>query len=106
MPFHKTKDKAESIEALNIIAPKSYATGKKLSRILGVADETPGSEFQRLYAQLADELSSKKISFKLFVSLNPAHFITMSNPPDDKRGETMTSCHSFNRTDYDVPDIL
>ena len=100
-------DKAESIEALNIIAPKSYAPRKKLSRVfkalctkLGVVDETPGSEFQRLYAQLADELSSKKISFKLFVSLNPAHFITMSNPINDKRGETMTSCHSFNRTDY------
>lgn len=100
-------DKTESIEALNIIAPKSYAPRKKLSRVfkalcteLGVVDETPGSEFQRLYAQLADELSSKKISFKLFVSLNPAHFITMSNPINDKRGETMTSCHSFNRTDY------
>jgi len=63
-------------------------------------DETPGSEFQRLYTQLANELSTKKISFKLFVSLNPAHFITMSNLIDDKRGETMTSCHSFNRTDY------
>ena len=100
-------DAKEYIEALNKIAPKAYAPKKKLSRIfkalcvkLNVADDTPGSEFQRLYAQLADELSTKKISFKLFVSLNPAHFITMSNPINDERGETMTSCHSFNRTDY------
>ena len=100
-------DTAESIKALNIIASRSYAPKKKLSRIfkalcvkLNVVDETPGSEFQRLYAQFADELSAKKITFKLFVSLNPAHFITMSNPIYDKRGETMTSCHSFNRTDY------
>jgi|GEM_PF-3698475 len=35
----------------------------------------------------------------LFISLNPAHFITMSNPIDDKRGETITNCHSFNRTE-------
>lgn len=101
-------ERGSFIEAINEIAPKAYAPGKKPSRIfkaiceaLGVADNTAGSEFQRLYAQFADELSSRKISFKLFVSLNPAHFITMSNPKNDERGGMLTSCHSFNSTEYD-----
>lgn len=100
-------DKTDAIEAIKELAPKAYAPGKKPSRIFralcqeyGVVDESPGSEFQRLYAQFADELTSKKISFKLYVSINPAHFITMSNPKGDERGETMTSCHSFNYTEY------
>lgn len=95
----------EAIDRLNELAPGAYAPGKKKSRIflslcksLGVSDETAGSEFQRLYARFADELSAKKINFKLFVSLNPAHFITMSNPKGDNRGSTLTSCHSFNST--------
>lgn len=95
------------IESINKIAPNAYAPGKKLSRIfkaicvaLGIADETAGSEFQKLYAQFADELSAKKIDFKLFVSINPAHFLTMSNPKNDKRGDTLTSCHSLNSTEY------
>ena len=65
-----------------------------------MADEVAGSNFQRLYAQFADELNAKKIGFKLFVSINPAHFLTMSNPVCDSRGNCLTSCHSFNRTDY------
>ena len=96
------------LDALKRLAPKAYAPGKKLSRVfkalckeLGVVDETAGSEFQFLYAQLADELSAKKINFKLFVSLNPAHFLTMSNPKNDTRGETLTSCHSLNSRQYE-----
>lgn len=95
------------IEIINRIAPKAYTPGKKLSRVfkaicdaLGITDATAGSEFQRLYAQFADELTAKKIGFKLFISINPAHFLTMSNPKDDKRGSTLTSCHSFNSTEY------
>lgn len=94
--------------AINDLAPKAYAPGRKLSRVfkslcvaLGVADETAGSEFQRLYAQFADELNAKKISFKLYVSINPAHFLTMSNPKGDQRGACLTSCHSFNSTEYE-----
>lgn len=96
------------IEAIQKFAPKAYKEGRKPSRIfkqlcqaLGVADETAGSRFQRLYAQFADELTTRKIGFKLFVSLNPAHFITMSNPKKDERGNTLTSCHSFNSTEYE-----
>lgn len=96
------------IQALNELAPKAYRPGKKLSRVfkalcveLGVADETAGSDFQHLYAQFADELTSRKIGFKLFVSINPAHFLTMSNPKNDCRGECLTSCHSLNSTEYE-----
>ena len=98
----------EGIEAISQIAPKAYAQGRKLSRVfkaicvqLGIADETAGSEFQKLYAQFADELTAKKIGFKLYVSINPAHFLTMSNPKCDERGNTLTSCHSFNSTEYE-----
>ena len=96
-----------STAAVEAIAPGAYVPGKKLSRVfkqicvaLGVADETAGSTFQRLYAQFADELTARKIDFKLYVSINPAHFLTMSNPKGDIRGCTLTSCHSFNSTDY------
>lgn len=105
--IHPDEDTAQAINAMNDLAPKAYAPGKKHSRIfralcdaLGVADDNAGSRFQRLYAQFADELSAKKIDFKLYVSLNPAHFITMSNPKDDRRGSMLTSCHSFNSTEY------
>lgn len=100
-------EKQKAVNAINHLAPKAYAPTKKLSRVfkslcvaLGVADETAGSEFQRLYAQFADELTAKKIGFKLYVSINPAHFLSMSNPKCDDRGNTLTSCHSFNSTEY------
>lgn len=105
--FYDPNFEQEGIAAIKQLAPKAYAPNKKKSRVfkalcqaLGVADETAGSDFQRLYAQFADELTSKKIGFKLFVSINPAHFITMSNPKCDSRGATLTSCHSFNSTEY------
>ena len=103
-PHDKTND---YLDAINALAPQAYAPRKKRSRIfkalcdsLGVTDLNAGSEFQRLFAQFADELSTRKIDFKLFMSINPAHFLTMSNPKEDKRGSTLTSCHSFNATDY------
>lgn len=106
--FYDNGSEEPGIEAIKRLAPKAYAPNKKKSRVfkalcqtLGVADETAGSEFQRLYAQFADELTSKKIGFKLYVSINPAHFLTMSNPKCDRRGSTLTSCHSLNSTEYE-----
>lgn len=97
-----------SIQCIKELAPKAYARNKKPSRIfkalcdaIGVSDEEKNSWFQRTFAKLADELQSKKIDFKLYVSVNPAHFLTMSNPKRDKRGNTLTSCHSFNSTEYE-----
>lgn len=107
-PNMSEAEKSACIESINRVAPKAYSPTKKLSRVfkaicvaLGVADETAGSEFQRVYAQFADELSAKKIGFKLYVSINPAHFLTMSNPKQDRRGPMLTSCHSFNSTEYE-----
>ncbi len=101
------EDREEYIKAIVRLAPDAYKPNKKKSRIfkglcdaLGVTDNTAGSEFQKLFAQFADELSTKKLDFKLFVSINPAHFITMSNPKADTRGEMLTSCHSFNTSNY------
>ena len=99
---------ADCVAAIQELAPRAYAPNKKKSRVfkalcsaLGVADEAKGSPFQKFFAQLADELNGKQHDFKLFMSINPAHFITMSNPKDDRRGCTLTSCHSFNATDYE-----
>ena len=107
-PSLTESDREYCIDCINQLAPKAYAPTKKPSRIfkaicdaLGVSDDTAGSEFQRLYAQFADELSAKKIGFKMYVSINPAHFLTMSNPKCDRRGNTLTSCHSFNSTEYE-----
>ena len=105
--FSRPNDKADTyIDAINQLAPHAYAPRKKRSRIfkaicdsLGVSDFSAGSSFQHFFAQFADELSTKKIDFKLFMSINPAHFLTMSNPKRDNRGSTMTSCHSFNDID-------
>ena len=101
-------DPTVAIQAIESLAPGAYAQGKKPSRIfkalcdaLKVSDDHAGSKFQKLYAQFADELSAKKIDFKLYVSLNPAHFLTMSNPKYDRRGDTLTSCHSLNSTEYE-----
>ena len=44
---------------------------KALCDSLGVTDNSAGSQFQRLFAQFADELSTRKIDFKLFMSINP-----------------------------------
>ena len=61
------EDKASGIAAIQELAPHAYAPNKKPSRVfkalcqgLGIADESAGSTFQRLYAQFADELSGRK----------------------------------------------
>ena len=97
------------IEAIEALAPKAYAPGKKPSRIfkalcvaLGVADESVNSEFQKDFALLANELCPKTVPTRVYISLNPAHFLTMSNPKEDSRGDCLVSCHSLNdeKTDY------
>ena len=97
------ENKKEIIETLNGIDKKIYAEGKKKSKILrallvhyGLWDDTAGSECQKLFALIADELVAKKINYKLYVSINPAHILTMSNPYRDRRGAMMVSCHSLN----------
>ena len=110
--FTQPKEEKEyrhaEIAAIQSLAPDAYAQNKKPSRIfkalcdaLKVSDDAAGSKFQRQYAQFADEITSRKIPFKLYVSLSAAHFLTMSNPKADRRGDMMTSCHSLNSTHYE-----
>lgn len=95
------------IDALSRIDPKAYKPGRKKSRVfrdcckaLGIADESAGSDFSRNFAKLSDLLNVSPRKFNLYVSVNPAHFLTMSNPKGDERGSTLTSCHSLNGTEY------
>ena len=101
------EDKIKYIEAIKRIAPRAYAPGKKTSRIfkgicdaLNITDEAANSDFQREFAKIADEMSSRQIHYKLYISVNPAHFLTMSNPKCDSRGSCLTSCHSFNSDNF------
>ena len=96
--------KQRCIDAINLLAPKAYQPDKKITRVFKALCQATGTieslNFNYNFAQLADEITSHKIDFKLFVSVNPAHFITMSNPKNDVRGDALTSCHSFNNTNY------
>lgn len=97
----------EYLPIIQEVAPNAWKPGKKLSRVLhgvckslGIVNESKGSWFQKKFAEVADEMNSKKLSYKLFLSLNPAHFLTMSNPHGDDRGQMLTSCHSLTCTEY------
>lgn len=77
---------------------------KKISTTLGVYTTARGSVYQKREAQLFTTLAAPfengafqvKKKDVLYVSLNPAHWLSMSNPKGDNRGDMMTSCHSFN----------
>ena len=103
----RTEIDDDIIDALKKIDAKAYKTGKKKTRVfrdcckaLGIADESAGSDFSKNFAKLSDMLNASPKKFTLYVSINPAHFLTMSNPKCDKRGSTLTSCHSLNSTEY------
>lgn len=92
---------------LKLFIGRKYRADKKkskmfqdLAKAVGVYNPDKGSEYQKLFAQLADELNGRKLDFKLFLSINPAHILTASNPLDDKRGQCLVSCHSLNHDDY------
>ena len=90
---------------LTELAPKANLRQKKskvfiaLCKALGIWQDS--GEFQVKFSALCNEFNAKKINFKLIVSINPAHFLTMSNPHgrDGKltngKKETMVSCHSL-----------
>lgn len=59
------------------------------------------SKLQRYFAQLSDELKTGEREISLILSINPAHFLTMSNPKHCTEGDMLTSCHSLNNIEYD-----
>ena len=68
-PKARERDVTRYIAAIKELAPKAYRANRKKSRIfkamcdtLGITDETAGSDFSRLYAQFADELSGNGVS--------------------------------------------
>ena len=92
--------------ALAELFPNAWHKGRKLIRIVremlvehGVWDDKPGA-FQKMFAQLSEAVTPKLIKTTLFISINPCHFLTMSNPKYDIRGEMLTSCHSLNNLEY------
>ena len=91
----------------NVFRNGKYDPNQKKSRIikaickeLGIDDESKNSEFQKNFAKLSDEMNRKEENFNLYCSINPAHFLTMSNPKNDRRGHMLTSCHSLNSWEY------
>ena len=101
------EERSKAIELIEKNFPKAYAKGKKKSKVLreicnqlGIIDESPNSTYQKFFALAADEVNAKKIDYKLILSINPAHFLSMSNPKYDSRKNTMVSCHSFNDDEY------
>jgi len=86
-----------------------------LCKALGIWQDS--GEFQVKFSALCNEFNAKKINFKLIVSINPAHFLTMSNPHGKEKivngevvrnaagrpvmiltngkNETVVSCHSL-----------
>lgn len=90
------------VDALNRVAPKAYKEDRKITRIFSafcaalglpdkISDENKKHEFNHNVAIIAGELTPPKENFKLYASINPAHFLTMSNP----HSKAMHSCHSL-----------
>ena len=86
--------------------PKAWHKGRKLTKILscalkefGVWEDGPG-KFQMLFASVCERLKPKKENVTLFLSVHPAHFLTMSNPKNSMAGDMLTSCHSLNNYEY------
>lgn len=113
--FAGGQDEKHYQAALDTLAPNARRDGRKLSKIFNDFAKAIGvfsdvqiprdkpehvTSYPYLFAQLADELNGRKLAFKLYLSLNPADFITASNPFTESRSDTCVSCHSFNRTDY------
>ena len=89
-------------DVIEELLPRKYHRKKKttifakLSEQYDLANYTRGSYYQRQQEEISCWLNGEDYSYKLYVSINPAHFLSMSNPKGDDRGEMMTSCHSFN----------
>ena len=94
-------EKERALEALNRVAPHAYHAGRKMSKItrqflnaIGVVDDHD-REFNQIFAKICDEYADKP-AFDMLFSVNPATFMTMSNPQGaSKENRFMTSCHSI-----------
>ena len=82
--------------------PTIYKEGKKKSRVLLAYCKKKGYDkepnFDKWFASISNEINVFPQKIKIILSINAAHFLTMSNPKEDIRGDMLTSCHSLNTT--------
>lgn len=106
----KFKEYADALKSFigNKFRPDKKKTKlfQELAKAVGVYDGKAGSEYQKLFAKLADELNGRKLDFKLFLSINPAHILTASNPIDDQRGQCLVRIVSTVRRVQDLLSVL
>ena len=76
---------------------KKSRTLKQMFQDLGL-DKLPS--FEVAYATMSDVLNARPKKVNLIVSVNPAHFLTMSNPKGDTRGNMLVSCCSLNNAEF------
>ena len=98
---------ADTADTLEKIAPHTYHKGQrktklftKISLKFGLGDPNQGITYQHQLWDAACAEFKTRLHYSLYLSINPAHFLSMSNPVGDNRGDTMTSCHSFNNGNY------
>lgn len=100
-------DEALLPEVMKVRCADAWHKRRKLTRIFSSALKKFGSwtdepgEFQQEFAKACEYITGKEETVSLFLSVNPAHFLTMSNPKESKSGDMLTSCHSLNNTEYE-----
>ena len=75
-----------------------YREDAKRTKILSKILKKEGlwEEKQGVFAAISDEVNKKDLALSLYISLNPADFMTMSNPQNPVKGKPfMQSCHSL-----------
>lgn len=107
--YFLTPDNDESaigaISAINDLCPNVYRKGMRKTKVLIHLLKklnlwsNSNARFNKLHNQFCEERNERDISYTLYLSLNPAHWLSMSNPKGDDRGQAGTSCHSFNGDD-------
>lgn len=99
---------ADVADELEQVAPRIYREGQKKTKLftklslkLGLGDPNQGTSYQnQLWQAACEEFKAGAEHYSLYLSINPAHFLSMSNPVGDTRGDSMVSCHSFNSGGY------
>lgn len=98
---HIYKDSLKEILPKLQESEKITKTLKKFFKAIG--DDVTTKDFKQWYSKVTSEMEEKEVALKLFVSINPAHFLTMSNPywnGEYDYKQTMVSCHALN-SDYE-----
>lgn len=98
----------EFIDWWNRMHPNTIHKGAKKTRVLrkmliqlNVWNDKAGSRCQEYFSKVCDELNPKTRDITYYLSINPAHILTQSNPKNDDRGEMLTSCHSLNNMEHE-----